>query len=110
MHEICFYTLLGGSAQMTGKEITLEVMEKKPVLVAAIEPRGNWYPLKRVNFNLFLFIKVDTRHLNCKILMNPILSKTIKSCNKVFTELRFQLISQGIECCRWRYMKKYGSD
>lgn len=41
MHEICFYTLLGGSAQMTGKEITLEVMEKKPVLVAAIEPRGN---------------------------------------------------------------------
>jgi hypothetical protein len=41
MHEICFYTLLGGSAAMTGKEITLEVMEKKPALLAAIEPRQN---------------------------------------------------------------------
>ena len=41
MHEICFYTLLGGSATMTGKEITLEVMEKKPALLAAIEPRKN---------------------------------------------------------------------
>ncbi len=26
---------------MTGKEITLEVMEKKPALLAAIEPRKN---------------------------------------------------------------------
>ena len=41
MHEICFYTLLGGSSSMTGKEITLEVMEKKPALLAAIEPRKN---------------------------------------------------------------------
>jgi len=41
MHEICFYTLLGGSAAMTGKEITLEVMEKKPALLAAIEPKNN---------------------------------------------------------------------
>ena len=41
MHEICFYTLLGGSLNMMGKEITLEVMEKKPALLAAIESRKN---------------------------------------------------------------------
>jgi hypothetical protein len=39
MHEICFYTPLGGCQTMLGKEITLEVMDKKTELLAALEPR-----------------------------------------------------------------------
>jgi len=34
---------------MTGKEITLEVMEKKPALLAAIEARKNEEAMKRDN-------------------------------------------------------------
>jgi hypothetical protein len=41
MNEICFLTPLGGHSSVTGTEIVLEVMEKKPALQAAIEPRSS---------------------------------------------------------------------
>lgn len=39
MWDICIFTPLGGSSALTGQEITLEVMDKKPALVAALAPK-----------------------------------------------------------------------
>ena len=37
--EVCIFTPLGGSLALTGQEITLEVMERKPAMVASLAPR-----------------------------------------------------------------------
>ena len=39
MWEICLFTPLGGPSSVTGQEITLEVMEKKPAMLEALSPR-----------------------------------------------------------------------
>ena len=40
MWEVCQVTALGGSSAVTGQEITLEVMEKKPAMLEALSPRS----------------------------------------------------------------------
>lgn len=37
--EVCIFTPLGGSSALSGQEITLEVMERKPAMMEALEPR-----------------------------------------------------------------------
>ena len=41
MYEICVYTPLGGSMSLIGKEITLEVMDKKPAMIETLQPKTN---------------------------------------------------------------------
>ena len=38
--EVCIFTPLGGSSALSGQEITLEVMERKPAMMEALEPRS----------------------------------------------------------------------
>jgi hypothetical protein len=38
--EVCHLTPLGGSSAVTGQEITLEVMEKKPAMLESLAPRA----------------------------------------------------------------------
>jgi len=40
MWLICVYTPLGGSAAVTGQEIILELMDRKPAMIAALSPRS----------------------------------------------------------------------
>lgn len=39
--EVCIFTPLGGSSALSGQEITLEVMERKPAMMEALEPKNS---------------------------------------------------------------------
>ena len=39
MWEVCIFTSLGGSSALSGQEITLEVMERKPAMIASLSPK-----------------------------------------------------------------------
>ena len=39
--EVCIFTPLGGSSAVSGQEITLEVMERKPAMIAALSPKNS---------------------------------------------------------------------
>eukprot|EP00092_Neocalanus_flemingeri_P000749 GFUD01000793.1.p1 GENE.GFUD01000793.1~~GFUD01000793.1.p1 ORF type:complete len:1909 (+),score=561.12 GFUD01000793.1:540-5729(+) len=38
--EVCIFTPLGGSSALSGQEITLEVMERKPAMIEALAPQN----------------------------------------------------------------------
>ena len=50
MWEICVNTPLGESLILTGQEITLEVMDKKPEMLAALEPCQSDQAAAKVTF------------------------------------------------------------
>ena len=39
LSKVCIFTSLGGSSALSGQEITLEVMERKPAMIASLSPK-----------------------------------------------------------------------